>query len=74
MRLLPAVLLASSASCSAFGQTCAYKTFAGAMPPNLRGTSAGGRRLGGVALEFVAIMISARRSDSSKSFEARRGD
>jgi DNA-binding beta-propeller fold protein YncE len=41
MRLLPAVLLTSIISCSAFGQTYTISTFAGgALPVNVPGTSA----------------------------------
>ena len=41
MRLLPAALLASMLSCSAFGQTYTISTFAGgALPENIPGTAA----------------------------------
>jgi hypothetical protein len=51
MRLLPAVLLASLASCSLFGQTYTISTFAGGgLPVNIPGTSA---HLDGVAATAV---------------------
>ena len=52
MRLLPAVLLASLASCSVFGQTYTISTFAGGgLPVNIPGISACLPQINGVAVD-----------------------
>jgi trimeric autotransporter adhesin len=51
MRLLPAVLLASTVSCAAFGQSYSISTIAGALPVNIPGTSASLRGVNQVAID-----------------------
>jgi uncharacterized protein (TIGR03437 family) len=66
MRLLPAVLLASLASCSVFGQTYTIKTFAGGgLPSNLAATSITLGRMDGVAVDSSGnIFITLRDYDT----------